>query len=89
MNHDKFCAYCGGPGPFEWDHIIPKSRGGLNSEINLITACKPCNRLKRDSLPSECFEELPRAMYAIEEWLVAEWSARQELAMRRSFSGVK
>ncbi len=35
------------------DHIIPKSRGGVSSWINCITACKKCNMRKADRTPKE------------------------------------
>jgi len=31
------------------DHIIPKSRGGVNRMINFQTMCKLCNEMKADS----------------------------------------
>lgn len=35
------------------DHIIPKSRGGLDTWENLITACFRCNNKKGDRTPAE------------------------------------
>lgn len=35
------------------DHIIPKSKGGNNSELNIIIACSQCNTLKGTRLPTE------------------------------------
>jgi len=41
------CTYCGARGgQLECDHVHPVSRGGGNSDSNLTTACKPCNRDK-------------------------------------------
>ena len=50
------CAYCAGR--FEVDeltreHIVPTSRGGLDSWMNCITACRPCNGHKGNRLPEE------------------------------------
>jgi 5-methylcytosine-specific restriction endonuclease McrA len=50
------CAYCGrGPKDnvvLHVDHIHPKSKGGINSKSNLITACFDCNIGKSDALLS-------------------------------------
>ena len=35
------------------DHVIPRSRGGQNDWLNLVTACKKCNQKKGDKTPSE------------------------------------
>jgi len=52
FKRDAFkCQYCGACAPevvLEVDHIDPVSKGGDNDLMNLITACKPCNRGKRD-----------------------------------------
>ena len=48
------CQYCGAENTIlECDHMIPISRGGKNITDNLITACLPCNRSKRDKTVSE------------------------------------
>lgn len=49
---DRFrCSYCGQiGGQLECDHITPVSRGGSNSDDNLTTACKPCNRRKSNKI---------------------------------------
>lgn len=42
------CQYCGAHGvKLECDHVMPVSRGGSNSDTNLLTACLKCNRSKR------------------------------------------
>lgn len=58
FKRDSFtCKYCGSKSPevvLEIDHIIPKSKGGTNGEMNLTTSCYSCNRGKRDTKLSEC-----------------------------------
>lgn len=51
---DFTCTYCGTRGSkLECDHIVPIARGGSNEPDNLTTACRPCNRSKRDKLLEE------------------------------------
>ena len=54
---DKFrCQYCGekkGAAELTLDHIMPRSRGGDNSPVNVVTACVPCNNRKANRTPSE------------------------------------
>jgi hypothetical protein len=54
LHRDTFvCRYCGAkPGSefLEVDHLIPRARGGSDNDINLVTACKTCNRRKSDSI---------------------------------------
>lgn len=55
------CHYCGRTPPqvkLEVDHIVPKSAGGSDDRINLITACFDCNRGKSDGLLSNVPESL-------------------------------
>jgi 5-methylcytosine-specific restriction endonuclease McrA len=54
---DRFCcAYCGGRFRFEEltrEHIVPVSRGGSDTWMNCITACRACNGHKGNRLPEE------------------------------------
>ena len=54
---DKFrCQYCGEKKDAEeltLDHILPRSRGGDNSPLNIVTACVTCNNRKGNRLPDE------------------------------------
>lgn len=51
---DYTCRYCGRRGVrLECDHVVPVSRGGSHEDSNLVTACFPCNRSKRDHLIGE------------------------------------
>ena len=50
------CQYCGaqpGRGELTIDHVIPRSRGGMTTWENSVTACKACNHKKRDRTPEE------------------------------------
>lgn len=69
------CQYCGTrSGDMTIDHIIPRSRGGVHSWDNLVTACRPCNHRKggktlteaRMRLRHEPYEPRPGAYYTIQ-----------------------
>jgi 5-methylcytosine-specific restriction endonuclease McrA len=50
------CQYCGVRRPtveLTFDHIIPRSRGGLTVWENIVTACISCNNKKSDRTPEE------------------------------------
>ena len=48
------CGYCGERGGrLECDHILPVAQGGGHDMENLTTACRPCNRQKRDKTLAE------------------------------------
>ena len=47
------CQYCGTKKDLTLDHVIPSSRGGAHSWLNLVTACKRCNAKKGDYTPEE------------------------------------
>lgn len=49
------CEYCHAPEavfnfPFEVEHILPTSRGGVDDEANLCLACRACNLRKSDRI---------------------------------------
>src|SRR6476469_6903557 len=54
---DKFrCQYCGEKKNVDGltlDHILPRSRGGDNSPVNIVTACIACNNRKSNRTPEE------------------------------------
>jgi 5-methylcytosine-specific restriction endonuclease McrA len=49
---DRFtCQYCGEDEELTFDHVIPRSKGGLTTWENVVAACSPCNLKKADHLP--------------------------------------
>src|SRR5690348_10905316 len=44
---DRFsCQYCGDRDDLTFDHLVPRSRGGLTTWDNVVAACSPCNLRK-------------------------------------------
>jgi 5-methylcytosine-specific restriction endonuclease McrA len=57
----NLCMYCGkefADRDLSCDHIIPTSRGGRNTWVNVVAACKRCNHYKQDRTPEEAHMEL-------------------------------
>lgn len=59
------CAYCGSKANLQWEHIIPKSRGGPDTIDNMVQSCQKCNLSKGDKDPYEWYGkekkyEIPR-----------------------------
>ena len=57
----NLCMYCGkefADRDLSCDHIIPTSRGGRNSWVNVVAACKRCNHFKQNRTPEEAGMEL-------------------------------
>ena len=56
------CAYCGGhfanSNYLSRDHIVPKSKGGVNTWMNVVTACTICNNKKDNKTLKEARMEL-------------------------------
>lgn len=62
------CRYCGQRSPdviLECDHILPRSLGGADDILNLVTSCFDCNRGKcTKSLPCEVPPSVAASMRA-------------------------
>ena len=61
----KKCAYCNAVDEFQWEHIIPKSRGGPDTIDNMVLSSPPCNQSKNARDPFEWYGierrgEIPR-----------------------------
>jgi 5-methylcytosine-specific restriction endonuclease McrA len=51
------CQYCSHRTPtsdLTFDHVIPRSKGGLTTWENVVTACRWCNTMKGHRLPHQC-----------------------------------
>jgi hypothetical protein len=60
------CAYCGGDFSYlklTRDHINPIYRGGRDTWMNVVTACRSCNEKKSDRTPEQAGMELLYAPY--------------------------
>ena len=71
---DEFCCqYCGAKGDLTFDHVVPRSRGGVTSWENVVAACSPCNLKKANrslrhsgmSLRRKPRQPLPEEMHAV------------------------
>lgn len=57
----QLCGYCGKSfvdNRLTRDHIIPTSRGGVDTWMNVVSACERCNHKKDDRLLEECGMQL-------------------------------
>ncbi len=54
---DRFdCQYCGDAFPtheLTFDHVVPRSKGGLTTWTNVVTACSACNLRKGNKTTRE------------------------------------
>lgn len=50
---DDCCAYCGKEALLGEDHLVPLSKGGPRTVLNVIPCCKSCNSSKRDALAQD------------------------------------
>lgn len=89
FKRDKFtCQYCGASAPeviLEVDHIKPVSKGGTDDLMNLVTACRNCNRGKtnRELSDDTAVERQKQQLDALQERreqldMMLKW--REELA---------
>jgi hypothetical protein len=43
---DNECAYCGSKENLTIDHVIPRSKGGMDRTKNMVCCCESCNHDK-------------------------------------------
>jgi 5-methylcytosine-specific restriction endonuclease McrA len=87
FNHKLFrrdkniCGYCGdsfSDQELEREHILPFSRGGRDSWMNVVSSCRPCNQRKANKTPEEANMPLLYAPYIPSRWEDLILQARQE-----------
>lgn len=64
---DGRCAYCTKGKAETVDHIVPQSRGGRNTWMNLVGCCFRCNQYKADRTPAEAGMKLLLTPYVPKE----------------------
>ena len=53
LNRDRHrCAFCAARADTV-DHLLPRSRGGQDTWLNTVAACRRCNNRKRNRTPEE------------------------------------
>ena len=56
LRDDHTCQYCGGlfdRRELTLDHVLPSSKGGPKSWLNVVTSCRPCNQKKGNRTPQQ------------------------------------
>jgi hypothetical protein len=56
LRDDFTCQYCGTELPMSqlnYDHVVPRSKGGLTDWLNIVMSCYPCNDKKGGRTPAE------------------------------------
>lgn len=66
LRDDHRCQYCGEqkePSALNYDHVIPRVRGGATDWLNIVACCYPCNAKKGARTPQEAGMKLRRRPY--------------------------
>jgi len=82
------CAYCAQRFRFDqldMEHIVPSSKGGEDSWMNLVTACKACNNRKADRTPEAAGMKLHYVPYVPNRYEAFILSNRKILADQMEF----
>lgn len=67
----RVCAYCGDrfrSHLLSREHVVPLSRGGRDTWMNVVTACRSCNALKGSRTPEEAGMRLLYLPYIPSRW---------------------
>ncbi len=82
------CAYCAQRFRFDqldMEHIVPRSKGGEDSWMNLVAACKACNNRKANRTPEAAGMKLHYVPYVPNRYEAFILSNRKILADQMEF----
>jgi hypothetical protein len=82
------CAYCAQrfrADQLDMEHIVPRSKGGEDSWMNLVAACKSCNHRKADRTPEAAGMKLHYVPYIPNRYEAFILSNRKILADQMEF----
>lgn len=82
------CAYCANRFRFDqldMEHIVPRSKGGEDSWMNLVAACKACNSRKANRTPEAAGMKLHYVPYVPNRYEAFILSNRKILADQMEF----
>jgi len=89
LARDRYvCAYCAQRYRFEqldMEHIAPRSKGGEDSWMNLVAACKACNHHKADRTPEAARMKLHYVPYVPNRYEAFILANRKILADQMEF----
>lgn len=69
-NHQ--CAYCGSTENLTIDHIVPQSKGGMNTAKNVVCSCHSCNHSKGHTPWEEWYSS--QEFFSVENYVrIKEW----------------
>lgn len=70
------CRFCGAGltrNEFTLDHLLPKSKGGPDWDINLVVSCSSCNNTKGDKTIEDVGMELLGNAAFRDQWREIQW----------------
>jgi HNH endonuclease len=89
LARDRYiCAYCAERFQFDqldMEHIVPRSKGGEGSWMNLVAACKACNHRKGNRTPEAAGMKLHYVPYVPNRYEAFILSNRKILADQMEF----
>jgi len=65
----QYCGYIDSRKNITVDHIVPRSRGGMNSFANCVAACRSCNIKKGNKTPEEAGMRLLREPFLPKDFI--------------------